>query len=147
MNNAMLITDVIATLTLQAETAADLMTACAVPISESATVQEAIAFLAHKGFSDAPVVDADGQPVGVLSRADIVHFDNDQAGHTDADARAMRVRDIMTAVVFSVTPDTPAPTVVRAMLQLRVHRLFVVNDEQRIIGVVSTFDILKHLKP
>jgi CBS-domain-containing membrane protein len=51
----------------------------------------------------------------------------------------------MTPVVFSVTPDTPAPEVVRQMLDWNVHHLFVIDNSQVLVGVISTLDVLKHL--
>jgi CBS-domain-containing membrane protein len=60
-------------------------------------------------------------------------------------AAATRVRDIMTPVVFSVATDTPTTTVVDAMLGLSVHRLFVTDDDGKLVGVISTIDILRHL--
>ena len=62
-------------------------------------------------------------------------------------ADCVRVRDIMTPVVFSVTPETPARKVVEDMLALKVHRLFVVSSDGVLIGVVSALDVLKHLGP
>jgi CBS domain-containing protein len=59
-------------LTLAAATAADLMIPNPVSIRRDATVKEAAAFLTGRGFSAAPVMDEDGRPVGVLSRAEVV---------------------------------------------------------------------------
>ena len=59
-------------LTLNAETAADLMTPNPLSIRQNATVKEAAAFLTDRGISAAPVIDNAGRAVGVLSRADIV---------------------------------------------------------------------------
>src|SRR5262249_57674345 len=55
------------------------------------------------------------------------------------------VREIMTPVVFSVAPKTPADTVVDAMLTLGVHRLFVTGEKEELIGVISALDVLRHL--
>ena len=59
-------------LTLNAATAADLMTPNPLSIRQNATVKEAAAFLSDRGISAAPVIDDAGRAVGVLSRADIV---------------------------------------------------------------------------
>ena len=59
-------------LTLNAESAADLMTPNPLSIRQNATVKEAAAFLTDRGISAAPVIDNAGRAVGVLSRADIV---------------------------------------------------------------------------
>jgi CBS domain-containing protein len=156
----------LAKLALEARTAADLMTPHVVSIPASATVIEAEALLRDRGLSAVPVVGEDGQPVGVLSRADIVAFDCEE-NHgppaspetpTDPGASAShvlridyvgpaRVQDIMTQVVFAVAPDTPAAKVVEALLSLRVHRLFVIDPSGSLLGVISMTDVLRHLHP
>src|SRR5438552_2327638 len=59
-------------LSLRAETAEELMTANPLSIRDVATVREAVAFLIDHGISAAPVIDQAGQPVGVLSRSDLI---------------------------------------------------------------------------
>jgi CBS domain-containing protein len=157
-------------LTLWAETAADLMTPNPVSIGADETVKEAVAFLTDKGFSAAPVIDDAGRPNGVLSRSDILVHDREKVEYaapvpdyyeeTELTTRAgeslrsgflvenvdrTRVRDIMTPVVFSVTPETPVRTVVEDMLALKVHRLFVVGGDGVLVGVISALDVLQHL--
>jgi CBS-domain-containing membrane protein len=55
------------------------------------------------------------------------------------------VAEIMTPAVFTVNPDDPAALVIRKMLELQVHHLFVADDEGVLIGVISTCDILRRL--
>jgi len=158
-------------MTLGAETAADLMTANPVSIGADASVQEAVAFLADKGFSAAPVIDAAGRPVGVLSQSDLLVHDREKVEHTSAKAEyyeradlttrpghisrggfrvegveLTRVRDVMTPIVFSVAPETSACKVVEDMLALTVHRLFVVDRDGVLTGVISALDVLRHLR-
>src|SRR6202011_2496057 len=106
-------------LTLDAVTAADLMSDNPVSIRAEASVMEAVAMLTDRGFSAAPVIDEAGRPVGVLSRADLVTHTREMttcsaripayyeespatvADETDASGLALeiaysaRVRDIM----------------------------------------------------
>jgi CBS domain-containing protein len=51
----------------------------------------------------------------------------------------------MTPAVFSVGLDTPARTVVESMLALDVRRVFAVDECGVLVGVVSAFDVLRHL--
>ena len=53
----------------------------------------------------------------------------------------------MTPAVFSVTPGTPAIQVVEQILALNVHRLFVVDETNILVGVISALDVLRHLRP
>jgi CBS domain-containing protein len=66
-----------------------------------------------------------------------------QVEHVD---RTM-VRDLMTPAVFAVSPESSAAEVVREMLALKVHRLFVVDTCGVLVGVISALDVLRHLKP
>jgi CBS domain-containing protein len=149
---------------LCAETAQELMTPNPVSISADAAVGEAVAFLIDKGYSGAPVIDEAGRPIGVLSRTDILVHDRAKtcvpdyynrpdvkerlpAGFQVENVDRTPVRDLMTPVVFSVRPDATAARVVTDMLDLRVHRLFVVSENSVLVGVISALDILKHLRP
>jgi CBS domain-containing protein len=161
-----------APLTLQAVTAADLMMPNPVSIPETAVVQEAITLLTDKGFSAAPVIDEAGRPVGVISRTDILVHDRECGGPSvpppayedwvDLDHRLGRhvrtgfqvrdvdrtvVRDLMTPAVFCVAPDAPVREVIDQLVRLNVHRLFVVDDNGILVGVISARDIFRHLKP
>ena len=145
-------------LALHAETAADLMLGNPMSIREDASVQEAMVLFTTKGFSAAPVIDAAGRPVGVLSRSDIIIHErtNLEWGAqavkppipetlTAKPAAKTRIRDLMTPAVFSVSPDTSAAKVVQEMLALGVHRLFVVEKDGVLVGVISALDVLRHL--
>jgi CBS domain-containing protein len=139
-----------------------------VSISAGASVKEAAAFLTDKGFSAVPVIDEAGRQVGVLSQSDIVVHDRESGAYvsgnpeyyektdlsppriirTDVlDSDLTQVRDIMTPIVFSVAPDTPAYKVIEDMLAHKVHRLFVVGTDSVLIGTISTIDVLRHLRP
>jgi CBS domain-containing protein len=140
-------------LCLWADTAAELMMPNPVSIRGDATFAEALALLADRGFSAAPVIDEAGRPIGVLSRADILVHEREQLAGKAGDAAATaaetatRVRDLMTPVVFSVAPETPAQKVIHEMLSLKVHRLFVVDGDGVLTGVISAVDVLRHLRP
>jgi CBS domain-containing protein len=135
-------------------------------IAAGAAVSEAATFLAEKGFSAAAVTDEAGRPVGVLSRSDIAAQSGEGGPYGPGtpefyegadlsppriiasdvvDDNPTRVGDIMTPVVFAVTPETPARRVIEDMLAHKVHRLFVVGPDGRLVGIISTVDVLRHL--
>ena len=155
-------------LTLGPATAADLMTPNPISIRDTAYVAEAVELLAKRGISAAPVIGAAGRPVGVLSQSDLLLHQHEGAGqvatlsnyYERADLSVRRteagtagvapdstiVRDLMTPAIFSVTPAVSAAKVVKEMLALKVHRLFVVGPDGVLVGVVSALDVLRHLK-
>lgn len=52
------------------------------------------------------------------------------------------VRQYMTPDPVTVGPDTSLRTVAQMMVDAHIHRIIVVDDEQRPVGVVSTMDLL-----
>jgi CBS domain-containing protein len=119
------------------------MTRNPLSISDVATLREAAVFLTSKHISAAPVINEAGRPVGVISLADIV-----RCVHVSevSDIRLpLTVREVMTPVVFFVRPDTPVANVVKDLLDCAVHRLFVVDDNEVLIGVISTLDLMRRL--
>jgi CBS domain-containing protein len=155
----------------QALAAQDLMTRNPVSIRENATLHEAVALLVDKGFSAAPVIDNAGRAVGVISQRDVLVHDREKVDYlepvpADYDTEFLGERvgksagagfqvvapdstlvsDIMTPMVFSVAPDCPAQKVVDQMLAMKFHRLFVIDDNGVLIGVISALDILKRVQ-
>jgi CBS domain-containing protein len=134
-------------MTLAAETARDLMTANPVSIEQGASIAEALALLADRGISAAPVIDEAGNPRGVISRDDILIHERERlaaAGKSLAPDPS-RVADLMTPTVFAVTANTPARDVVRQLLGLNVQQLFVVDDAGALVGSIRASDVLRHL--
>jgi CBS domain-containing protein len=122
------------------------MTPNPMSLRAEATVPEAIAWLTEKGFSAAPVIDESGRPVGVVSRTDILVHERERLRSSPAPAEdRTTVADIMTPAVFSVAPHMPVELVVEQLLTLNVHQLYVVDEHQYLIGVISAHDVLRHL--
>jgi CBS domain-containing protein len=125
-----------------ATSAKEVMTRNPLSISEAATLRDAATFLTSKDISAAPVINEAGRPVGVISLADIV-----RCVHVSevSDTRLpLTVREVMTPVVFFVRPDTAVANVIEDLLDCAVHRLFVVDDNEVLIGVISALDLLRH---
>ena len=154
-------------MSLAADTAEDLMSTNPISLERNATVQEAIALLTDRNFDAAPVIDGKGRPIGVVTVTDILVHDreyarnlknSDRTVRSDAQVHAKipedmnieivdrtRVDEIMTPAVFTVRPETPTPEVVRKMLDLKVHHLFVADRDGTLVGVISACDILRCL--
>lgn len=156
------------TLGLDARTAEELMVPNPISLRDNVTIPEAVALMTDRGFSAAPVIDEAGRPVGVLTRTDLLIHEREQGRHAlpaeDAQTEgslprlwregfsieitdSTPVRDIMTPIVFTVSTSTSSFEVVKRLCELRVHQLFVVDDENALVGMISTFDIVRHLLP
>ncbi|HLX61320.1 MAG TPA: CBS domain-containing protein [Planctomycetota bacterium] len=148
-------------LALHAGTARELMTPNPLSIHDTATAQDAADFLYTHHISGAPVIDVAGRPVGVITMTDLVWFQRAKDGHfptqheiyyRDAPAKTRPVsasarlaRELMTPAVFSVRPETPVRQVLEEMYRSKVHRLFVVDGDGTLIGVVAAFDVIRDL--
>lgn len=159
------------TLKLDAATAAELMAPNPISLRADASIHEALALLTDKGLSAVPVIDDAGRPIGVLSSSDLLVHGRQKADQVtsspadfyEQDSKTLHgkprpgvqvenvdpttVRDVMTPAVFAVGPTTPAAKVVNDLIGLHVHRLFVVDDDGVLVGVISTMDVLKRLRP
>lgn len=113
--------------------ARDVMTSPVLSLRDSRTAREAAAFLAENEISGAPVLNAAGKLVGVVTVADLAEEEHGR-----------RVRDVMTPTVFTIPDDTPVERVARTMIAGRIHRLFVTRSG-RVTGVVTPLDLLKLL--
>ena len=127
-----------------AKSAGEVMTRNPVSVNESATIGDGAAFLTAKGISAAPVIDEAGRPVGVVSLADIVRYA--QSGPSPARRLNTPVSEIMNDVVFFVRPDTPVGNVIDELLTSDVKRLFVIDENEVLVGVISTRDLLRRLR-
>ena len=143
-------------ITLPATLAEDLMTANPLSIQETLTAREARNVLIDKAISGAPVIDAAGRPVGVLSQTDLLIHDREGLSVSVDQRRAPAevavggaadtlVREVMTQGVFSVGRHAPIGRVIDDMCEMNVHRLFVVDAAGILVGVISAMDVLRHL--
>ncbi|MCI0455723.1 MAG: CBS domain-containing protein [Gemmataceae bacterium] len=142
---------------------ADLMTGPVVTIPDQMSLQAAAHLLSQHRVSGAPVVDAAGRCVGVLSGTDFVQWAERgaQGARKDRPGQACvcsawqivapeslpedAVRRYMTADPVMVTPDVEIRGLARMMLDAHIHRAIVVDSESRPIGIVSSTDILAAL--
>jgi CBS domain-containing protein len=123
---------------------AELMQTDVQTVPPDAVVNDAVVTLADSRISALPVVDGTGRMVGVLSRTDIL------ASEEEAEDQAARetllegtfVRDLMTPHPLTISPDAEVKEAAQQMLLADVHRLFVTEGE-RLIGVISTTDIMR----
>jgi CBS-domain-containing membrane protein len=131
-------------LTLQANTAADLMNVGSVSIADTDTVPEAVEFLTSRGFGAAVVIDDAGPPIGVVTKTDVLMHTRRRKPGLEPDDTP--VTEVMTPAVFSVRMETPAASVVEQLLELHVHHLFVQDAAGVVVGVISPVDVLRKLK-
>jgi CBS domain-containing protein len=103
--------------------------------------------------SACPVINDAGQVLGVVSEADLLH----KAADTDFPAGLIRLEwklseqskasavtagELMTSPAVTITADAPVTVAAKAMQDRRLKRLPVVDDDGKLIGIVSRVDVL-----
>ncbi len=130
------------------------------PISEAVGMFKRAAEEEGRKIFGMMVTDAEGRLIGMLSMYDILLFirpkhiqiwgmmdDVDIAGLVEAackKARDIRVDDLMTTEVVTVTPDTHLLVVLDIMISKHIRRIPVLEDD-RIQGIVYISDFFYHL--
>lgn len=112
------------------------------------TVFEAAQITMENKISGLPVVDGEGQLVGMLSELDCLRTLLDSV-YNDQEYGTQRVRDVMTAQVDVCHPDDDIVDVAASMLGNRHRRRPVVKDGKlvgqltcrRILGAVREFSV------
>lgn len=113
-----------------ATVARELMTPDPVTTRPEATVREVAELLSFHRISGLPVLDAEGNLVGVVSEADIIG------------KRGETVADIMTRSVIAASGDTRVGEVASTMARERIKRVPVLEGG-RLVGIVSRADIMR----
>ena len=125
----------------------DLMSQTIITLRDTATVLQAWQVLSEKSVGQAPVVDAAGHLVGLLTRADLLKPERlpSPASHALAWSALMlqNVTTIMWTPVPSVAPDSDIRRVASVLLDTGLPGLPVVDETGLVIGFISRSDILR----
>ena len=109
----------------------NVMTDDVVRVGHAASSEEAGALLARHRIGGLPVVDEDDKVVGVLTGTDLAPADSATAGQ------------LMSRPAVTVHPQDTIVDAARAMARHRVERLPVIDEEDRLIGIVTRRDLLR----
>jgi CBS domain-containing protein len=119
----------------------DLMTIEPVVVLVDAPIEQAQRLLLEYSITGLPVIDGTGALVGVVSQTDFMHLGNpDVRSLIHNKASGVRVGEVMSRPAVTVTLVTSLAEAARVMVDQRVHRVVVVDDRDRPIGVLSAMD-------
>ena len=121
---------------------AQVMSRPVVTVSDDASAADAWRILQHRGIRQAPVLDADGRLVGIVSERDLL-TSIDVDGDKVIENLRRQVRDVMTTPVVAAAPVTDIRRVAAAMLERGVDGVPVVAEDGRLLGFLSRSDVLR----
>jgi len=120
------------------ESAADIMSSPVASIHAGATVAEALRVMAGRGIGSLLVsAEAPHDDAGFFSQTDVVT----KVVAMEADPATVLVRDVMSRPIVTVPPDTSVQDCALLMRNTHIRRVLV-DDGERIVGIVSASDIL-----
>ena len=117
----------------------DVMTRDVFTLAASTPAETAARELSVRGFTGAPVRDARGRLVGVLSRSDLADPERNPGG-----IAAKEVQDLMTPALFTLDPAQSVACAARLMVREGIGRV-VVMDRGQMVGIVTSSDILSQV--
>lgn len=120
----------------------DVMTSRVLAVQPDATLETVADVMNQEDIGFVPVIDTDRHVIGCITDRDLVL--RGIATPQQGGVRRARARDVMTKDVRSVQVDEDLEAVLGVMGDLRVRRVPVVDDEQRLVGVVSMSDVAIH---
>jgi CBS domain-containing protein len=142
----------------------DIMDASPATVTRDTPVEELVAVLRERSIPGIPVVDGAGRCVGMVTEADLVlpddqgdlhlpHYINlfggtvflESLGRYEQRLRkafASTAEDMMTRNPDTVGPDADAKDAARLIHDTGHNRLPVVDDDGRLVGVVTRLDVL-----
>ena len=139
-----------------------------ITVAPSDTLRDALALMTENHVTGLPVMDDKSRCIGLITASDILGFEEEHA--EDASERGMlqhfnadigrwesvpisafgleefgdvRVEEVMTRELISVSRDTPLKEVALKMLNDDVHRVLVMDEKYRLYGIISSFDFVR----
>lgn len=126
----------------------NVMTTEVVAVREDAPVEEVLDILRARRFKAVPVVDDGLRVVGMVSRADLRPMPT-QPGQpaawrsTHGPAAAAKVGELMGVPAWTVAVDESLSVAAKRMYARRVTQLPVTGEAGRLVGIVSSTDLLR----
>lgn len=123
----------------------------AISVPPETELFDAAALMSARCIRHLPVVDAAGKVLGILSDRDVRaalgdprRFLDDPTTRDRTERR--RVGDAMAKVVITVNQNAPLKLAVEHLVHEGIGALPVVDDERRLVGIVSYLDVIQALR-
>lgn len=145
------------------KTVADVMTPTPMTVKPETALKEAIAILAKNKISGLPVVNENGELVGVISESDlmwqetgvepppyimlldsVIYLENPNRYEKEIHkALGQTVQEVMTDKPITIKADQSVKQAARLLHDKKIRRLPVLNEEGKVIGIITQGDIIR----
>jgi len=122
---------------LQTTVAVDVMTKKPVVLHQGASVQEALTLFEGTKFRVFPVIDDSRRVVGAVNLEDL--------GYVDAHRQSMSLSETVMHKPTLIEAQTSLKALVQIMMEKQQDHIFVVDQEEKLIGVISGIDVNKKM--
>jgi CBS domain-containing protein len=139
--------------------AKDVMVSPVITVKSTSSVREAAKILLERRISAVPVVDDQGNIVGIISEGDLMHrseagterqhswwlrpfISSEALANEYAEAHARKVADVMVRNVITASPDTPLHEIAAILEKNSIKRIPIVHNGQ-LVGIVSRANLIQ----
>jgi len=139
------------------------MTQDVITVRPETLIRELAEIFIEHCISGVPVVDPDGKVIGIATESDLIFHSKrlkvppvltildsfiflDSPEKMERELRkiaAAAVSDVFTSPALTITPDTPLDEIASMMTEKQIHTLPVLDEEERMIGIVGKKDIIR----
>ena len=112
-------------------------------------VKEAEEIFEDHDFNGLPVVNNESILLGIITKLDILRafeFDSNSMVPMYKEIMEKQILNVMSTDIFAMEPEMPLTRVLSKMVETRHKSFPVVDDLNRVVGVIAREDILKALR-
>ena len=128
--------------------AQDVMTKQVICVYPKTSIRELSGVFIENVISGAPVLDEDHKVIGFVSQTDIVELDLHSEDYLDSrlEETGGFVQDIMMPDVISAYETDSLATIIDKMCSEKNHRLIVLDNDEKVVGIITTMDVMCFLR-
>jgi len=112
-----------------------------IPADSGKTAYDVADLMNRNGVSSIIVIDKKRQPMGMITERDMVK----RVCLESVASSRIKVEEIMSSPLITIMSYDSIDTASRVMTKNKIKRLIVLEPDNRITGMLSVFDITKHL--
>ncbi len=129
---------------------ANWMTAPVISLRPEDSIATAVSLMKQKRIRRIPIVNDSGELVGIVSDRDLKEVSPSRASTLDIwelhyVLDRLKLSDVMTKKPWTVKPETPIEKAAQLMMQKRVEGLPVLDDDRKLVGIVTEGDVFRAL--